>query len=83
MGIEQILSPWVRMNLIVRTMKGYFKLPIGPELEPHQQMQFSQDTLGFWMGVLTLKRGYSQHILSPTDKMKAPLKESPYFPGVW
>ena len=40
-GPQWVLSLWVRVNLRVMTMKGYFTFPKAPGLEPHHQMQFS------------------------------------------
>ena len=44
MGPKQILPLQVRVSLGVMAMKGYSTLPSYPELKPHHQMQFTQDS---------------------------------------
>ena len=41
MGLKQVLTPQIRVNLGVIAIKGYSTFPRAPEIEPHHQVQFS------------------------------------------
>ena len=71
-----VQSFWVRVDLKVIAMKGYSKLPRAPEQESHHQIPFRVilRTL-FFVGFLPFCKGYSEHILSPTDKADNPVIE--------
>ena len=67
---KQVLPFWVRVDLGIMTMKGFFTLSRSPEQEPFHQMQFS--------GIPRTphSRGYHQLILSPADKFISILEEA-------
>ena len=41
MGHYQVLPLWIKVDLGVMAMKGYFTFSKAPGLKPHHQMQFS------------------------------------------